>query len=79
MVQRFTARYLPVLLTLTFPLSAAPAQQSVPDAPTPQRETVIRSTVRLVEVSLVVEDKKGMLRGAQHSWGTRCGKKIQPN
>src|ERR1035441_8256890 len=54
-----SALYLPVLLTLTFSLSAAPAQQSVPDAPAPQQETLIRSTVRLVQVSVVVEDKKG--------------------
>src|ERR1035438_7096699 len=54
-----SALYLPVLLTLTFSLSAAPAQQSVPDAPAPQQETLIRSTVRLVQVSVVLRSKKG--------------------
>ena len=53
-----SALYLPVLLTLTFSLSAAPAQQSVPDAPAPQQETLIRSTVRLVQVSVVVDEGK---------------------
>jgi VWFA-related protein len=58
MVTRFPL-YLPVLLTLIFSLSASPAQQSLPDAPSPNQQTVIRSSVRLVQVSVVVEDKKG--------------------
>ena len=54
-----SALYLPALLVLAFSLSAAPVQQSVPDAPAPQQQPLIRSTVRLVQVSVVVEDKKG--------------------
>ena len=57
MAKRFSGRYLVVWLIPLFSLSAGPAQQSLPDAPTP--ETLIRSTVRLVQVSVVVEDKKG--------------------
>jgi VWFA-related protein len=52
--------FLPVLLFLSV---AAVALQSLPDAPAPTQsaapETVIRSSVRLVQVSVVVEDKKG--------------------
>ena len=48
---------LPVLFVLS--VSAIPAQQSVPDARAQNPETVIRSSVRLVQVSVVVEDKKG--------------------
>ena len=57
MAKRFSGRYLLVWLIPLFSLSASPAQQSLPDAPTP--ETLIRSTVRLVQVSVVAEDKKG--------------------
>jgi len=59
MVKRFSARCLSVWLILAFSFSASPAQQSLPDAPAPQQQTVIRSSVRLVQVSVVVEDKKG--------------------
>jgi VWFA-related protein len=59
MVKRFSGRYVLVCLILSFSLSASPAQQSLPEAPTPHPETVIHSTVRLVQVSVVVEDKKG--------------------
>lgn len=59
MLNRFTGRYLLFLLLLSFFLSASPAQQSLPDAPTDHHETVIHSAVRLVQVSVVVEDKKG--------------------
>jgi VWFA-related protein len=56
------ALYLPFLLTLSLSLSAA--QQSLPEAPKPNlpasnADTVIRSSVRLVQVSVVVEDKTG--------------------
>ncbi len=50
---------LPALLVFSFSVSASPAQQSKPDAPASSPETVIRSSVRLVQVSVVVEDKKG--------------------
>jgi len=59
MAKRFSGRYLLVWLILLFSLSASPAQQSLPDAPTPHPETVIRSAVRLVQVSVVAEDKRG--------------------
>jgi hypothetical protein len=59
MLNRFTGRYLLFLLLLSFFLSASPAQQSLPDAPPSNQQTVIRSSVRLVQVSVVVEDKKG--------------------
>ncbi len=59
MAKRFSGRYLLVWLVLSFSSSASPAQQSLPDAPTDHHETVIHSTVRLVQVSVVVEDKKG--------------------
>ena len=59
MAKRFSGRYLLVWLILLLSLSASPAQQSLPDAPTPHPETVIHSAVRLVQVSVVVEDKKG--------------------
>ena len=59
MAKRFSGRYLFVWLILLFFLSASPAQQSLPDAPTPPPETLIRSAVRLVQVSVVAEDKKG--------------------
>lgn len=64
MGKRFSARYLSVGLMLSFSLGAgslraSPAPQSAPDASTAAQETVIRSTVRLVQVSVVVEDKKG--------------------
>ena len=57
-----SALYLPFLLTLSLSLSAA--QQSLPEAPKPNlpasnADTVIRSSVRLVQVSVVVEDKTG--------------------
>jgi VWFA-related protein len=59
---RSTALYLLLLLTLCLPLCAA--QQSLPEAPKPNQptsdaDTVIRSSVRLVQVSVVVEDTKG--------------------
>src|SRR5271166_5779546 len=71
MVPRSTVLFLPVLLALSISLSATPVpqSQSLPNAPgapdptgsalTAGPETVIRSTVRLVQVSVVVEDKKG--------------------
>jgi VWFA-related protein len=59
MVTRPTARYLSVLLILSFPLHASPEPQRGPETASPQQETVIRSSVRLVQVSVVVEDKKG--------------------
>jgi VWFA-related protein len=59
MARRFSGRYLLVWLVLSFSISASPAQQSLPDAPPPNQQTVIRSSVRLVQVSVVVEDKKG--------------------
>jgi len=59
MAKRFSGRYLLVWLVLSFSLSAGLAQQSLPDAPPPNQQTVIRSSVRLVQVSVVVEDKKG--------------------
>jgi VWFA-related protein len=59
MAKRFSGRYLLVCLILSFSLGASPAQQSLPDAPSPHPETVIRSAVRLVQVSVVAEDKKG--------------------
>src|ERR1035438_7176140 len=59
MVKCFSGRYVLVCLVLSFSLSASPAQQSLPEGPTPNPETVIHSTVRLVQVSVVVEDKKG--------------------
>jgi VWFA-related protein len=40
-------------------LSASPAQQSHPNNASDQQETVIHAAVRLVQVSVVVEDKKG--------------------
>jgi len=54
-----TALYFSMLLILSFPLSARPGQQAGSEPATPQQETVIRSSVRLVQVSVVVEDKKG--------------------
>ena len=59
MLTRPTARYLSVLLILSFPLHASPEPQRGPETASPQQETVIRSSVRLVQVSVVVEDKKG--------------------
>ena len=59
MAKRFSGPYLLVWLILSFSLSASPAQQSLPDGPTPHPEPVIRSTVRLVQVSVVAEGKKG--------------------
>ncbi|MFZ0806433.1 MAG: VWA domain-containing protein, partial [Candidatus Sulfotelmatobacter sp.] len=62
---RSTVLFLPSLLFFSVALSASPAPQSLPEtpAPTPAQtaaaETVIRSSVRLVQVSVVVEDKKG--------------------
>ena len=52
----------PRLLLCTAALFLTCSAQSLlaqAQAPNPQRETVIRSTVRLVQVSVVVEDKKG--------------------
>ncbi len=59
MVKGFSGRYVLVCLILSFSLSARPAQQSLPDSHTDHHETVIHSAVRLVQVSVVVEDKKG--------------------
>jgi len=59
MVKRSSDRYLLVSLILSFSLSASRAQQSIPDAPTDHRETILHSAVRLVQVSVVVEDKTG--------------------
>ena len=62
MVGGFAGRRLSVCLIVSLSLGAGPAQQSLPDAPSDQsdqQETVIRSAVRLVQVSVVVEDKKG--------------------
>jgi VWFA-related protein len=59
MVTRPTARYLSVLLILSSPLRASPEPQRGSETASPQQETVIRSSVRLVQVSVVVEDKKG--------------------
>jgi len=59
MVTRSPALSVVLLLSLSFSRSAAQSQQSIPDAPSPQQQTVIRSSVRLVQVSVVVEDKKG--------------------
>ena len=52
----------PRLLLCTAALFLTCSAQSLlaqAQAPNPQQETVIRSTVRLVQVSVVVEDKKG--------------------
>jgi VWFA-related protein len=46
-------------MILSFPLRASPEPQRGPETASPQQETVIRSSVRLVQVSVVVEDKKG--------------------
>ncbi len=59
MAKRSTALYLLVLLILSFPLSARPEPQSGSETANSQQETLIRSSVRLVQVSVVVEDKKG--------------------
>src|ERR1700690_305704 len=59
MLKRATALYFLTLLVLTFPSSARPAQQAGSETGSPQQETLIRSSVRLVQVSVVVEDKKG--------------------
>jgi VWFA-related protein len=60
---RSTVVFLPSLLFLALSAIAAPMPQSLPDAPAPTQtaapETVIRSSVRLVQISVVVEDKKG--------------------
>src|SRR5450755_3052841 len=66
LVKRFTGRYALVSLILSFclsSLSANPAQQPLPNEPPNEtndhQDTVIRSAVRLVQVSVVAEDKKG--------------------
>jgi VWFA-related protein len=51
--------YFSILLILAFPVSGRPQQQTGPETASPQQETVFRSSVRLVQVSVVVEDKKG--------------------
>jgi VWFA-related protein len=59
MVTRATVLSLSVLLIFACPLSARPEPQAASGAASPQPEPVIRSSVRLVQVSVVVEDKKG--------------------
>src|SRR5271170_3260382 len=60
MVRRSPALYFSMLLILAFPMSARPGQQAGSDTSSSQQETLmIRSSVRLVQVSVVVEDKKG--------------------
>jgi VWFA-related protein len=59
MVTRSYALYFSVLLILSFLLSARMDPQTGSEAVTPKQQTVIRSSVRLVQVSVVVEDKKG--------------------
>ena len=59
MVTWFRSHFLFIWLVFSFSLSASPAQQSHPDTASDPQETVIHSAVRLVQVSVVVEDKKG--------------------
>jgi VWFA-related protein len=56
---RFATCFVAVLLILSFTLSARVGAQTGSTPPPPQPETVIHSSVRLVQVSVVVEDKKG--------------------
>jgi VWFA-related protein len=52
-------RFFTLSLALSFTLSARPGAQTGLETPSAQQETVIHSSVRLVQVSVVVEDKKG--------------------
>lgn len=47
------------LLILSLTLGAGPGQQASPETKDAQEETVFHSSARLVQVSVVVEDKKG--------------------
>lgn len=59
MTRRSTTFYFSILLILAFPLSARPEQQAGSETASPQQESLFRSSVRLVQLSVVVEDKKG--------------------
>lgn len=73
MVTRATVLSLSVLLIFSCPLSTRPEPQASPEAASPQQETVIRSSVRLVQVSVVVEDKKGnLVTGLKQNDFTGC-------
>ena len=59
MAPRTTAFYLSIPLILSFTLSASPAPQIAPQAPDSEPQAVFHSSARLVQVSVVIEDKKG--------------------
>jgi VWFA-related protein len=59
MLIRSAAIRVPVLLIFAVTLSSSLEPQTAAPTASSQPETVIRSTVRLVQVSVVVEDKKG--------------------
>lgn len=59
MAPRSTAFYVSISLLLSLTLSASPAQRSTSQAPDSEPEAVFHSSARLVQVSVIIEDKKG--------------------